>query len=122
MTIPINDTSGFDSRDSINVFIDGAGASPPRPVSPERRAHLQAEKERLERLLEQARKESGNPNLTWQPSESTVVVDVTGVQTSRPVPAERRAFLIAEKERVKRLLEEHRKQSEQQPDGPSDPS
>jgi hypothetical protein len=35
-----------------------------RPAPPERRARLIAERERLARLLEQARKESGNPDRT----------------------------------------------------------
>jgi hypothetical protein len=53
----LGEPSGFDSSDCVNIIIDGFGDTTVRPMRPELRALILAERERHARLREQMRAE-----------------------------------------------------------------
>jgi hypothetical protein len=99
--IPDDDASGFTSNDSVIIFHDGPGDTTVRPCSPERRAFLMAEHEKIQRWeAEMKERALAGEEVSLEPL--IIESDGPGDTTVRPCSPERRAFLMAERERIER--------------------
>jgi hypothetical protein len=67
--LDFNPESTFDSRDCVNLIIDGPGDTTVRPCRPELLPFLMAEREKLARWQAENEKEKAKPDAQEKPDE-----------------------------------------------------